>query len=131
MGRLMSGLVLGCLLGMGTWLAPGQSARATDGEKEDVVGKKRAALWRALEKALPEKYKEIDAYAENPSLSAVLFCSQRTTLSFSLKTGKVEEVPHGKALGKINRITFEERKGGGDFGLWYNGRRELTIAAER
>jgi hypothetical protein len=127
MGRLISGLVLGCLFGM----AAGPSARAADGEKEDVVGKKRAALWQALQNALPEKYKEIDAYAENPSLSAVLFRSQRTTLTFSLKTGKVEEVPHGKALGKINRITFEQRKDGGDFALWYNGRRELTIAGER
>jgi hypothetical protein len=131
MGRLMSCLVLGCLFGMATCMAPGQSARAADQEKEDVVGKKRAALWQALEKALPEKYKEIDAYAENPSLSAVLFRSRGTTLTFTLKTGKVEEVPHGKVLGKINRITFEERKGGGDFALWYNGRRELTIAAAR
>jgi hypothetical protein len=112
-------------------MAPGQSARAAGGEKEDVVGRKRAALWQALAKALPEKYKEIDAYAENRSLSVVLFRSQRTTLTFSLKTGKVEEVPHGKTLGKINRITFEERKGGGDFALWHNGRRELTIAVER
>src|SRR5262249_58680121 len=110
MGRLMSGLVLGCLLGMGTWLAPGQSARATDQEKEDMVGKKRAALWQALEKALPEKYKEIDAYAENPSLTVVLFHSPASTqaLRFSLKTGKVEEVDHMKGLGRINRITFEE-----------------------
>jgi hypothetical protein len=92
---------------------------------------RRAALWQALEKALPEKYKVIDAYAEIPSLSAVLFRSRGTTLTFSLKTGKVEEVAHGKALGKINRITFEERKGAGDFALWYNGRRELTIAADR
>src|SRR5262249_39457471 len=113
MARLLSCLVLGYLFGMATGMASGQSARAVDPEQEDVAGKKREALWQALEKALPEKYKEIDAYAENPSLSVVLFRSQRTTLQFSLKTGKVEEVPHMKELGKINRITFEEREGGG------------------
>jgi hypothetical protein len=111
--------------------APGQSARAADGVTEDVVGKERAVLWQALEKALPEKYREIDAYAENPSLSTILFRSRGTTLTFSLETGKVEEVRHGKALGKINRITFEKTEAGGDFALWYNGRRELTIAAQR
>src|SRR5262245_7908891 len=130
MGRLMSCLVLGCLFGMGTSLAPGPSARAADREKEDLVGKKRAALWQALEKALPEKYKEIDAYAENSSLTVVLFHSPGSTqaLRFSQKTGKVEEVGHMKALGRINRITFEEGKDGGDWVLWHNGRRELTIA---
>jgi hypothetical protein len=131
MDRLRSWLVLGCLFGVGTCLAPGPSARAANQEKEGVLGEKRAALWQALKKALPEKYKEIEAYAENPSLSVVLFRSRGATLLFSLKTGKVEEVPHRKALGKINRITFEEGKGGGNFALWYNGQRELTIAAER
>jgi hypothetical protein len=58
---------------------------------------------------LPEKYKKISVYAENPSLSEVVLHSQGTTLLFSLKTGKVEEVLHGKALVTINRITFGER----------------------
>jgi len=109
-------------------MAPGQSARAADREKEDAVDKERAALWQALANALPEKYKVIDAYAENPSLSVALFRSQKTTLMFSLKTGKVEEVPHMKALGKINRITFEEGKSGSEWVLWHNGQRQLTIS---
>ena len=114
---------------MGACMAPGQSARAADRETEDVVGKQRAALWQALENALPEKYKEIDAYAENSSLTVVLFHGPGSTqaLRFSLTTGKVEEVGHMKALGRINRITFEEGKDGGSWVLWYNGRRELTI----
>ena len=93
--------------------------------------KKRSALWQALWKALPEKYKEIDVYAENSSLSQVLFRSQGTTLTFSLQTGKVEEVHHMKALFKINRITYEQREAGGYYALWYNGQRELTISAEK
>jgi hypothetical protein len=129
--KLVQLLVLACLVVAAACVAPGQGADAADGEKGDEAGKRRAALWEALEKALPEKYKKIDAYAENPSLTVVLFRSQRMTLQFSLKTGKVEEVPHMKALGQINRITFEEREGGGDFVLWYNGRRELTISAKK
>src|SRR5262249_56663669 len=127
MGRLRSGLVLGCLFGMGTCLVLGQSAWAADREKEDVVSKARAALWQALEKALPEKYKKVAVYAENPSLTVVLFHSPGSTqaLRFSLKTGKVEKVGHRKVLGLINRITFEEGKAGGDWVLWSNGRREL------
>lgn len=116
---------------MGACLAPGPTARAADREQEDSAGTKRVALWQALEQALPEQYREIDAYAEDPSLGAVLFRSRGKTLTFSLKAGKVEEVRHAKKVGRINHITFEERPGGGDFVLWYNGRRELTIAAER
>src|SRR5262245_33892928 len=104
--------------------APGQGARAADEEKGGEPSPKRAALWQALEKSLPNKYQQIDAYAEDASLTRVLFRSQGDTLLFSLKTGKVEEVPHMKALGNINRITFEEDKGGGHFVLWYDGRQE-------
>jgi hypothetical protein len=131
MDRLTSRLMLVGLLGIATSMAPGQGTRAAGSEEGDAVDKKREALWQALEKALPEKYREIDVHAENPSLTQVLFRSQGMTLTFSLKTGKVEEVPHMKALAKINRITFEESQGGGDFALWHNGRRELTVAAER
>lgn len=133
MSKLVHCLVLACLFVAATCVAPGQVAGAADGEKGDEESKKRAALWQALHKALPEKYKKISVYAENPSLSEVVLRSQGTTLLFSLKTGKVEEVLHGKALVTINRITFGESKlgGGGYFALWYNGRRELTISAEK
>jgi hypothetical protein len=130
--RLVRRLVLACLFVAIVCVTPGQSVRAADPEKEDEAGKKRTALWQALEKALPKEYQRIDVYAEDPSLTAVLFRSKDTTLAFSLKTGKVEEVKHMKALAQINRITFEETKGGGgEWVLWYNGRRELTIGGEK
>ena len=83
MNKVVPCLVLACLFVATTCRLPVQVAGAADGEKGNEDGKKRAALWQALLKALPEKYKEIDVYAENPSLSQVLFRSQGTTLTFS------------------------------------------------
>ena len=110
--------------------APGQSARAVRPETEDEAAKKRAEIWEALEKELPKDYQQIDAYAENPALTVVLFRSKGVTLRFSLKTGKVEEIKHMKKLAWINRITFEQDKGKEVWVLWHNGQRELTIGAE-
>ena len=110
--------------------APGQSARAARPETEDEADKKRAEIWEALEKELPKNYQQIDAYAENPALTVVLFRSKGVTLRFSLKTGKVEEIKHMKKLAWINRITFEQDKGKEVWVLWHNGQRELTIGAE-
>ena len=107
------------------------SARPADPEKGDEAGKKRAALWEALEKALPKEYAQIDVYAENPSLTAVLFRSGSATLQFALKSGKVEVVHHMKVLGRINRITFYENKSGGAWILWLNGRHELSISGDK
>lgn len=107
-------------------LAGGRSIAA--GPQDEVqADKKRAALWEALEKALPKEHERIDVYAENASLTAVVFRSKGITLRFSLKAGKVEEVQHMKVLGHINRITFEGVKGGGAWVLWQNGNRELTF----
>jgi len=106
-------------------------ARPADPEKVDEAGKKRAALWEALEKALPKEYAQIDVYAENPSLTAVLFRSGSATLQFALKSGKVEVVHHMKVLGRINRITFYENKSGGAWILWLNGRHELSISGDK
>ncbi len=86
-------------------------------------------LWQALAKALPKKDQEIDVYAENPSLTVVVFRSQGAILMFSLRTGKVEEVPNVKTPARINRITFEKGEGRGEFVLWHNGQRELAIKA--
>lgn len=130
MNKLVPRLVLACLFVAATFMVPDKVAGAADGEKGDEEGKKRALLWQALLKALPEKYKKIDVYAENSSLSQVLFRSQGTTLTFSLKTGKVEPVLHMKLLPKINRITVEQNKNGGWFVLWYYGQRELEISAD-
>lgn len=121
-------LVVACLFVAALCVGPRQVGVAAGGEKGK--GEKRAALWKALHKALPKKYKKIDVYAENSSLSEVLFRSQGTTLRFSLRTGKVEPVLHMKALPKINRITYEKREAGGSYALWYNGHRELTISAD-
>ena len=129
MNKLVPCLVLACLFAAAC-AVPGWAAGAADGEKGGEEDKKRAALWQALLKALPEKYKEIDVYAENAALSQVLFRSQGVTLTFSLKTGKVEPVLHMKALPKVNRITFEQNKTGGYFALWYYGQRELTVSAD-
>jgi hypothetical protein len=123
MRRIMQPVVSASLLLVLACVAPGPGGRAADPDKAEEVAKKRQALWQALGKALPEKYKTIDVYAEDPSLTEVLFRSQGVTLRFSLRTGKVREVPHMKAVSKVNCITFE----GGAFVLWYNGQRELTI----
>jgi hypothetical protein len=131
MGKPVQCLVLACLCVAAACVVSGQDARAADGEKVGEQDKKRAALWQALGKALPKEYREIDVYAENSSLSQILFRSRGTTLTFSLQTGKVEPVLHMKALPRINRITFEQNKSGGYFALWANGQRELTISAEK
>lgn len=104
-----------------------QAGNAADDQKE--TNKKRAALWKALLTALPKKYEKIDVYAENDLLNEVVFRSQGTTLTFSLKTGKVEPVLHMKAVFRVNRITFQRGELGGYYELWYSGRRELTIGA--
>ena len=128
MTRFTRRLVLACLIVLTACVTASGRARAADQEKADKADKKRQELWQALEKALPKKYQPIEAYAENPSLTVVLFRSQGATLRFSFKTRKVEQVQHMKLLGRINRITFEERKDEGAWVLWYNGQRELTIA---
>jgi len=96
-------------------------------EKSTQADKKREELWRALTKALPKRYEQIDAYAENPTLTKVLFYSGGATLKFSLESGKVEEISVMKTLGRINRITFEADGDAGTWILWRDGRRELTI----
>jgi len=96
---------------------------------EDKADKKREELWQALLKALPKEYKQIDAYAENASLTAVLLYSRHAVLKFSLESRKVEEIHVMKALGRINRITFEQHEDGGNWILWLNGKRELTMDA--
>ena len=128
--RLVRRLAVVWLFVATVFAAPGQSARAARTETEDEADKKRAEIWEALEKELPKDYQQIDAYAENPSLTVVLFRSKGVTLRFSLKTGKVEEIKHMKKLAWINRITFEQDKGKEVWVLWHNGQRELTIGAE-
>jgi hypothetical protein len=86
----------------------------------------RQELWVALEKALPEEFREIDVYAENDALTRVLFRSQGKTLLFSLESGKVERVIHQKHVRRANRVTYVP----GTFILWYNGRVELKVASE-
>ena len=127
MSRSLAVLIRPGLLVLTVCLTLGAIARAADAEKEDVDGKKRAVLWKAMEESLPKEHEEIGVYAENPSLTAVLFRSHGLTMRFSLQDGKVEEVMHMKKLGTINRITFEEVQGRGNWVLWYNGQRELTI----
>src|SRR5262245_41455019 len=87
---------------------------------------KRQDLWQALEKALPEEFREIDVYAETDALTRVLFRSQGKTFVFSVETGKVTQLDHMKFLRRVNRITYTS----GTFSLWYNGRVELNIGAE-
>lgn len=110
-------------------MVPTPAVRA-EGEIKYDEAKRRAALWQGLAKALPKEYTEIGVYAENVGLSEILFRSNRTTLRFSLKSGKVEVVDHMKILGKINRITYGKGTGGGYYALWSSGKRELTVSAE-
>jgi hypothetical protein len=106
------------------------NTHAKDEARESpMADKKREELWKALTKALPTKYNEIDAYAENPSLTEVLFYSQGAVLKFSLEGAKLEEIQMMKRLGRINSITFEKRDNGGNWILWLNGQREAVIDA--
>jgi hypothetical protein len=120
-------LGIACLFATSLCAMVGSVFPAEAADKEDEADKKRAALWQALEKALPKEYQQIEAYAENTSLTAVLFRSKGTTLEFSLKTGKVKEMQHMKLVGAVNCITYQESKNSCTWTLWYKGRRELTI----
>ncbi|HLN30410.1 MAG TPA: hypothetical protein VK395_21890 [Gemmataceae bacterium] len=109
-------LGLACIYIAAPWAAPAPIGRATEGTRavplealaEDKADKKREELWKALMKALPKEYKEIDAYAENSSLTAVLLYGRHAVRKFSLESRKVEQIPVMKALGRINRIAFEQ-----------------------
>jgi hypothetical protein len=80
--------------------------------------------------ALPPEYKQIDIYAENPALTAILFRSKRKTLLFTLKSGQVWVVIRQKGVSGVNCITYEENNGHPQFVLWFNGQRELSVGAE-
>jgi hypothetical protein len=94
---------------------------------------KRADLWKAFGKALPDgvTWQAIDVYAENASLSQICFRSRGVTYVFDLASGKTQPVLHAKALPdrSVNAITFLEGKAGGAFILWSNGTQQLSISA--
>jgi len=92
---------------------------------------KRKALWKALLEALPEKYREIDVYAENPALTQVCFRSKNATLLFNIQRQKVEEQNHAKMLPRINRITYREVNSGGVFLFWCYGQLELSLYVDK
>jgi hypothetical protein len=96
-------------------------------ESPATVDQKRGALWLALTRALPQEYQHIDAYAENSTITTVLFYSHGSVLKFAAAPKKLEVIPIKKRLGTLNRITFEEEHDGGTWCLWFNGRREATI----
>jgi hypothetical protein len=119
--------VLACLFPFAICVAICGSPHAANAQTRDEFANQRAALWRALEESLPAEYNPIDVYAENHSLTAVLFRSKNVTLEFSLDTGKVDVIMHMKELDRINRITYENASSDGIWVLWHNGQRELTI----
>ena len=92
----------------------------------------RTELWAALIQAFPNAA-HIDAYAENPSLTAVLFRSSGQTLLFSLPSRSVTVVSHAKVVGRVNSITFE-RGIEHSLAFWYvlrlNGQEVLRIGAK-
>ena len=66
----------------------------------DDGDRKRAALWKALEAALPAEGRPIEAYAEDPALTSVLCRSGGRTFLFKLAgpRGTFEEIQQMKAL---------------------------------
>ena len=68
-----------------------------------------APHWLALLKVLPEKYRVIDVYAENPSRTLIPFRSQGETAVFEVAKSTLRPIPHQVAVGRVNRITFEAR----------------------
>lgn len=122
-------------LAIGLLVLASASAAITHGSQDAPIreasndDERRAALWQALEKALPKESQRIEAYAENPSMTAVLLRTESKTLRFYLDAGqgKVEEIQHMKVIGMINRITYEKQKDGASWVMWHNGRRECTI----
>ena len=109
--------------------------RIAEGRQQPVKGPpddKPSPLWLALLKAIPEQYRTIDIYAENPSRTLVLFQSRGETLIFNGTTGMVQVIAHQRALGRINQITFEVRPPAqSGFILWLDGVPQLTILAKR
>jgi hypothetical protein len=115
-------------------LVPHASAQEPAGGEQA----KRKALWAAFRKAKPKKIGDIDAYGENPSLTAICFSAGREVYLFSAKTGKVEVQVFMQLLPKINRITFREDKrldksgpGKGWFVLWANGEVKMNVMADK
>ncbi|HEY7544316.1 MAG TPA: hypothetical protein VID27_05510 [Blastocatellia bacterium] len=101
-----------------------------DGQIQTDENEKRKALWKALLEACPQEYREIDVYAENPSLTQVCFRSKNRTFFFDIRRQKVEEQLHAKMLGRINRITFREQGSSRAFILWYCGEQELSLGVD-
>jgi hypothetical protein len=122
MGRLH--ICLTCALIATSW---GRTVRGAYAAEDGPKDAKRTALWDSLNKVLTKDFQQIDVYGESSAIDAVLFRSKGKTLLFSLRTGKLGEVIHMKSLGPINRISFEDNRDGGDWVLWFNGRRESTI----
>jgi hypothetical protein len=98
-------------------------------QSSEVIDKKRARLWDCLRKAFPKG--EIEVYAENPSVTEVIFRSpNKGTMGFSLETEKVGKVMHMKALRRVNCITFGKDSGGGNhYVLWLDGGNQLVLYA--
>ena len=108
----------------------GESAPQRQQGEQEPDQARRLRLWKSLREACPEKYRNIKVYGENDDLTVVCFRSERTTLMFRTKTGKVEPVIHMKVLPPVNRITyFENERGTGRFRLWHDGEVELTISS--
>ena len=92
-----------------------------------------APHWLALLRVLPEKYRNIEVYAENPSRTLILFRSAGETVVFSVAKSTLQTIPHQVAVGRVNRITFEARPPdmATGFILWLDGIPLVTILAKR
>ena len=55
----------------------------------------------------------------------ICYRSKFKTFLYSLKDRSVTEAKHAKAVGAVNRISYEAQKQ--SFILWHNGMEELTI----
>ncbi|TXI75420.1 MAG: hypothetical protein E6Q43_03490 [Dokdonella sp.] len=97
---------------------------------DSVVGT-RPALWTALNKARQRvRMPAIDLYAENPSLTEVLFRADNRTWLFFANTRELKQVMHAKMVSGVNAITDEPDSSGGVGGsyvLWQDGVEQLRI----
>jgi len=109
-----------------------EAVSAASARVEGSGGGQRERLWEALFRVCPKEYRDIEVYAENPSLTQVCFWSNGRTLLFNRDQNSVTFVDPAYPIEKeINRITFEPGADGsfGMFVLWHNAEPQLSIGA--
>jgi hypothetical protein len=85
----------------------------------------RKVLWESFLRDCPPQYLPVEVYAENDTLTVICYRSELKTLLYSLKDRKVSEAQHAKAVGEVNRISYEAEER--SFVLWHNGIEQMKV----